>query len=474
MSDASAAGTLIVAVMETAGYITQERILDSFGGFFNSAGAFLYTIGCIGGLISVALFGSFRAARYLLIGPTLYWFVIGPRADIPGAMWKLGDGQPRNHQGVVTEEEAVLTSRRASAEPKDENEYIRVSYFFYLYSHVINGVVHDFVSAILEHEDDEDLLFVARTQAIENLYRTEVGEGQLWQMLRDNYYGSCEKMLSAEYGKSSPELSDAHLQDMTLRRSSVPANSEEWNLYNHQVEQITARRAFYADLSAKAALIEVKPNQATLRYIQENMLAAQRPGINYLFRGGRDPELDPQEFQNEKFGYNITCGELWQIIADAARDEARSLWEKEYQKSGLTGQYSEQQFCSEIAKKMERSASPCDLTSTISMWLLRSAILKLNDQGDVQGFVNNMQFRKRIRRETFQIIDKDGQSNVSFDEANPVLRMNSSGDLEMQVYQLNDAGELDRDKLGNITSEKKWMPYFVVKQTAENEFGAAF
>ncbi len=73
MPDVGSAGTVIAAVMETAGYVAQANVIADFQGFFAGAGALFYIAAAIGGIISVMLFGSYRMAQHLLLGPALFW-----------------------------------------------------------------------------------------------------------------------------------------------------------------------------------------------------------------------------------------------------------------------------------------------------------------------------------------------------------------------------------------------------------------
>ena len=100
MADVHTAGTFIAAAMEQAGYIAQSRFLVDFRDFFREAGALVYILGAIGGIVSVVVFGSFRAARYLVLGPALYWFLVGPTSPSEGVIWKIGGGEARGMNQV--------------------------------------------------------------------------------------------------------------------------------------------------------------------------------------------------------------------------------------------------------------------------------------------------------------------------------------------------------------------------------------
>ena len=56
MAEVASAGTLVAAVLETAGYVAQAEILASFQDFLDSVGIFLFILSGLGALTSLAVF----------------------------------------------------------------------------------------------------------------------------------------------------------------------------------------------------------------------------------------------------------------------------------------------------------------------------------------------------------------------------------------------------------------------------------
>ena len=83
------AGTFVASVLEHLGYLYQARFLNDFQSFFRDAGALIYLVAAVGGVIAVTMYGSTRAAQYFLIGPALFWFLVGPTTQTEGVRWKL-------------------------------------------------------------------------------------------------------------------------------------------------------------------------------------------------------------------------------------------------------------------------------------------------------------------------------------------------------------------------------------------------
>ncbi|MCB0360259.1 MAG: hypothetical protein KDD44_11505, partial [Bdellovibrionales bacterium] len=74
-----AVGQVISAAMQTLGLYSQSTVLNSFMQVADSVGAFVYIVAVLGAILSVALFGNYRKGIYLLIGPTLFWWVLESR-----------------------------------------------------------------------------------------------------------------------------------------------------------------------------------------------------------------------------------------------------------------------------------------------------------------------------------------------------------------------------------------------------------
>ena len=63
MADVVTAGSFVGAVLEHSGMMLQAEFLQTFKSFFRDAGALVYLFAAIGGVLSVRMYGGFRAAR---------------------------------------------------------------------------------------------------------------------------------------------------------------------------------------------------------------------------------------------------------------------------------------------------------------------------------------------------------------------------------------------------------------------------
>ena len=90
-------GSLVAAAMETAGATLQSDFLDfiSGQGEYGDSGpliaGLLYLIAIVAALMTLAAGGHYRWARYLLVGPPIFFFLTQVRIASDGSDWVFGD-----------------------------------------------------------------------------------------------------------------------------------------------------------------------------------------------------------------------------------------------------------------------------------------------------------------------------------------------------------------------------------------------
>ncbi|MCB0321992.1 MAG: hypothetical protein KDD69_00415, partial [Bdellovibrionales bacterium] len=225
------AGTLVGAVLEHHGYITQADFLQAFRSFFRDAGAFVYLAAGVGAVVSFAMFGSFRAARYLILGPALFWFMVGPTTETGGVLWQLGGGQPIGESREQGEAAAVAYRQKILQKMNvpGVGQPINVATGFWLFAWPINEFVKEFVDRMLDLEDTEDL--TANQKAIALEFIISMIPTDTSHLSRLNHFSSrCGYMLAsanaaaalsvrarnatAEQAEGLNEVRQAHLKKM--------------------------------------------------------------------------------------------------------------------------------------------------------------------------------------------------------------------------------------------------------------------
>ena len=163
------AGTFVASVLEHLGYVYQSRFLFEFQSFFRDAGALIYLLAAIGGVVAVVMYGSTRAAQYFLIGPALFWFLVGPTTQTEGVRWKIGGGQflgMFKEQGRESSDDFTNRVLEKMGEG-EEDANINVAIGFYLFVRPINDIVNTMADVILHREDTEDLMAQSKVQGLE-------------------------------------------------------------------------------------------------------------------------------------------------------------------------------------------------------------------------------------------------------------------------------------------------------------------
>jgi hypothetical protein len=197
------AGHFIAAILEHMGYLTQADYLEEFRSFFRDAGALIYFLAAVFSLISVLLYGSARAVRYLIVGPALYWFLVGPVTEVEGVVWKLGGGQER---GILGQE-----GREAAEEGRDDvlenagiepRKNLRVATGFWLFAKPINDLVQELVDLFLDDEDGEALMVADKVRGLELISRMIPHDPGMIHRLEHGLLGQCGKSYHAALGSA--------------------------------------------------------------------------------------------------------------------------------------------------------------------------------------------------------------------------------------------------------------------------------
>ncbi len=172
-SDAST-GTLVAAVMETVGYVSQAQLLDSggLGEMIERLGALFYLCSVVSAVLAVALAGKYEVALWLLVGPPMFHFLIAPppqNAQIgAGADWQFGAFRdPGFRDRVLRGVDVPLGDGR------------RVSWFFHVFNVVVSDTMQQLIRFITNNQTRQQLLFQTRQQVMNDLLAARVEDPDL-------------------------------------------------------------------------------------------------------------------------------------------------------------------------------------------------------------------------------------------------------------------------------------------------------
>lgn len=511
---------MIAAVLETAGQVTQAHILQDFNQFFHSAGAFLYILAAMGGILSFVLFNSFRMVRYMLVGPTIFWFLVGVGHDSQGAVWELADGTQHSPDPVFSG-----TTPLANYKPAGP---IRISWVFSVITDTINEVVSELTKVVLHQKKDNQLMFVARNRAFENLINAKIAKPELLSMIEDNLLSeNCGKMMNYSLALSNILLSPTKIgtdYDIDSGQSGSQAHNSPYGacdivasgpyemvgeLELHlataqqagaqtQISELTnALNSYFTlkqDYCAKYNFYKdetgVTVNPATLQFMRtvqeepgfvQNFLdtPSGNPGGGYNGRRICTPSDNPQP--NCINAVKMTCGQLWNVTQQAVLKEAEWFSSKlMYEVKPRDSAANEDQIlCRALWTKVHPNdpippLGSCNLVDAAAIFLIRNSISeRMGDRVNqmVKNRVPSMAMLDTVEDGTIALADQNGDSTEGHkhyyvkDPQYLEFKPGDDGQVLVLAYEIDDKG--------NRTNTKAWVPYARIGQIS-GQMDAAF
>ena len=400
MAEITSAGNLIAAVLEQAGYVAQSHFLVSFRDFFREAGALVYILGGIGGVISLVVFGSFRAARYLLLGPALYWFLVGPTTDFDGVIWQVGNGTPRgaNQRRGLEASQKDVNDLLDGAKQNGEGGPIKVATGFALFVRPINEIVRGLAGVILEDGvDNEYLTFLGKARALDYLLNLQPDNGHFIDMLESDYVRTCAEMFGYGLARSAFELRGDVIQNMGAGQADAQN-----------------RAAYYQAEFDKYKKVRLNPDKITQSYLRAGM-------------------ANP----NDKIPTNLDCDQMWKLVAQYAYEEAASKT-AEVLRLAKGDNATDDLACRRVMEKIgeDDGGGACNLQSAVALYMLKNAVFDRRATARfVKRITDTVNEPKGVQRgETLPLGDLN-QSIIA--RANDIVKEynQSNGLLHMNPFQ---------------------------------------
>ncbi len=325
------AATFVCAVLEQAGYMAQAQMLQDFKAFFREAGAFIYLVSIASGIISFVIFGSFRAARYLILGPAFFWFLIGPTSEFDGVLWKLGDAparaiDPRQRGDAVSKasvnkvlNEIGYGSSTTGTPPAGGGgtstvENIKVAYFFSFFVRVVNSLVRELSQEIIGDES-KHLNYISKGRALDYLINHNPTDPYLIETFENNLMVKCSGYFGAAMALSAYDISS---ESFIIASSTAEAAQLKRQKY------LELFRAYQGPGAGQEKITLNNKLTRTLKmlyYLKKDaadggVTQAEIDTINASFEGDPDKSSKVNQALDAKMpGKTISCQEAWQLIA---------------------------------------------------------------------------------------------------------------------------------------------------------------
>jgi len=480
---------MAAAVLETAGYKTQEYILGFMSQHLRATGTLLYVISVLLALLIIGLFGKYKWGAYLILGPTLFYFLVGYSGPVSGTVWRLGSSTPRLPNGPAQSEAEAVAAMRDLAPQAMGNGDINVAFPFKVYTQVVDKLIKMLVSTILPLKDrveqEKNLLFANRAYALETLLGSKMDHPQLLQMFNGDYLISCKTMMDAAINLANPDLTLARRNQILSERAAA-SNPRTIDLYNKSVDTIDRMRIQYTEQWDAGRTMTVNPGAAVRQFMTENQgNAAAAPAVQAFLtsRGAANVEALTE--------LTMTCEQLWNIVADAVVVHSMPAVE------ALRDTYASQInlsdrgiLCIDLAKKLNMVLTPADATACEERYLvtlagtfmLRNAIADLSSSRALTKMKNDMEFIASDKRGTVFDHGEDAEDwNLISDpisatpSVSPGAFMGQNGNVF--AFQRSKNGS-DIQRMGLYENKKDgskmWRPVTVLRSDVLGNFDAVF
>lgn len=277
-----AVGDFISAALQTAGLYAQSDIIREWKVFLEHIGAFGYMVALMGAIFSVALFGNYKVARYLMVGPTLFYFML--QSTVPGRVTILRFG----------EREKIEAGQKSIFELFEPDgglyeDAANVSWFYAKYDGVVSRVVQNVVAMLIDTKRKDDLITAATERALSRIFLYKGSDPAFMSFLSKSMMGRCADITSGYIELSNDRF---RLESGGQRRN--------------QAEFDTKLR----DLKSRSAKAEHTLDKTDTDYLTSILGTNALNGIN---------TATPV----------VTCDQLWTFVSQIVAKKAENIVTKE-------------------------------------------------------------------------------------------------------------------------------------------------
>ncbi len=281
----NSAGSLVGAILETAGYYYQGHILEKLGKpLTESIGALIYLFGVAVAVFHIAVLRSSKMGIWLFLGPPIFFAILNDRVEIQDAVWSFGSNA-RNQVEVKNGKQDIV----------GEDTTPRVSRVFKRYIEMIGGSVKEIVNTINGVQIENDLWFIAKGQLYGYMTTAMEEDVGLRQLIHYGLTGLCFQAVEAAEGITDP-----------LRRTNPrgPEGKAISNSRRFKMPTIRSAQERYNDIMTKT--VNFKNNSEVRNYLTKLGIEISDKNSDMMFR----------------------CQDIWQIVLFGIKQKAEYHKEK--------------------------------------------------------------------------------------------------------------------------------------------------
>ncbi len=287
-------GHIVAATLQTKGIIDQAKILENLTEL-NSIASLFYLFAVAMAIGSVAMFGNYRQGIYLLIGPTLYTFMVTTTVETNGSVAKMGSYEIPNSIGRQTE---FLKHIRSV---DDNGGTKKVSLAYALVDGIATEVVQEITQLLVNTDNRDHLRFVARERALSYLLLDMPMDGVL-PLLVSRHQAECS------YAIQNYIQSGVDTKKLLNSGSQVRSDGDVAKI---KAEGDKAWGDDFGMFFSSGADYEIK---------------------RYLKSMAGEPGFDGININDPKQGYWASCKNVWKWIGASFQARAKRAYQTDYHK----------------------------------------------------------------------------------------------------------------------------------------------
>lgn len=194
-----ASGTLAGSVFESLGFHYQSMILDTLTpALTGSLGGLVYLIGICVVIFHAAVKGKYDLKGWILIGPPLYFAVIGIRTETANSNWLYG-GRPRSQAEV---DDQVQKLRAVSG----DLPVPRVSKLFERYNRLVSAAAQEIIGIISEGRTESDWWFIIKAELHARLHINRIREPGFEALVHRALFQECGRLVDRALALNNPTV----------------------------------------------------------------------------------------------------------------------------------------------------------------------------------------------------------------------------------------------------------------------------
>lgn len=229
-------GSLVAASMETAGTALQSDFLDFINGESGQMLAgLLYLIAICTGLITLAAGGNYKWARYLLVGPPLFFFLTQVRIASDGADWVFGDSEfPQDVQ-----ERMLKGVKHFDGGKRGGND---VAMFYQFWNVLTSDVTQTLVTQLKRSQNDRHLNFIDKIDRYMKFWNfPEIADQDLRLLIHTVMTPKCSEYFGLKKKIASPHTPDTQKTQLEERLTEVQKNVVDVFLKQEEGNEVVKR-----------------------------------------------------------------------------------------------------------------------------------------------------------------------------------------------------------------------------------------